>query len=299
MNLNLPPKNATPTTENIATLKEGLSSVIAFHPRSVNPWDFYEVVDAYLGPWGKSGYPIGYGKYYCIAFNTNPHLQANLTTRDWVRKTTLALQVPLRDLIVQKFIDKTLNSITEPEFRAFAFNAHPRAYTNGGLTLVTMAAPEMLPIIASIPYKEFSPDTENFSATIKQVLVTMGIVIPQAGAVFASTLAGPAHTGIFRRAIQMDYAAMREEQGVFNWLNETQRILESGQLDNISSLNKLTAKLSSIAFNDLFLSQKAKMLIDIAVRRKHIVAEYYRKQIAMNPQLVDSINKIEPGWNQW
>ena len=69
-------------------------------PQSIEPWTFYEEVDNFLGPWGNSGYPIGYGKYYCVAFNSNEKLRANPQTADWIRRTTIVLQEALRDFIM-------------------------------------------------------------------------------------------------------------------------------------------------------------------------------------------------------
>jgi hypothetical protein len=39
-----------------------------------------------------------------------------------VRRTTIALQEPLRDLVLDRFRARTLDRLTEPELRAFAFN---------------------------------------------------------------------------------------------------------------------------------------------------------------------------------
>lgn len=96
MPLTLPPKNAPATPQNVSALRQGLTSVIAGHPGAIEPWTFYEELNAYLGPWGMQGYPIAYGKVYCMAFNGNEELARNPQTREWVRKTTVALQEPLR-----------------------------------------------------------------------------------------------------------------------------------------------------------------------------------------------------------
>jgi hypothetical protein len=112
MPLQLPPKSAPANPANMKALNDGLTSVIAGHPGSIDPWTFYEVLDDYLGPWKNNGYPIAYGKYYCILFNQNEKLQRNAQTRDWVRRTTVALQEPLRDFVVQRLRAGTLASVT-------------------------------------------------------------------------------------------------------------------------------------------------------------------------------------------
>jgi len=107
MPLKLPSKNAAATRENVKELEDGLTSVVAGHPGSINPWTFYEEIDTHLGPWGSKGYPIGYGKFYCQLFSENEKLRQNPQTADWVRRTTVALQEPLRDYIVLRFKQQT------------------------------------------------------------------------------------------------------------------------------------------------------------------------------------------------
>ena len=98
----LPAKSSTVSAANIKALHDGLTSVIAGHTGALEPWTFYEVPDDYLGPWKDKGYPIAYGKYYCVAFNKNDKLSRNPQTSEWVRKTTIALQEPLRDFVVTR-----------------------------------------------------------------------------------------------------------------------------------------------------------------------------------------------------
>jgi len=54
MPLSLPIKTAPPNPTNIRVLEDGLTSVIAGHPQSIQPWTFYEELDQYLGPWGNT-----------------------------------------------------------------------------------------------------------------------------------------------------------------------------------------------------------------------------------------------------
>src|SRR6202048_465778 len=161
MSLSLPSKTAKPTPENVRTLEAALTSAIAGHPQSIEPWTFYEELDRYVGPWGDKGYPIAYGKFYCIAFNTNEKLMANAQTAEWVRRTTIKLQEPLRDYVVARFRAGTLPKLTESELRQFAFSVHPAAYDSGGLALVTLVAPELIEVIVTIPAAEFDPRSDN------------------------------------------------------------------------------------------------------------------------------------------
>jgi hypothetical protein len=123
----------------------------------------------YLGPWGNKRYPIAYGKFHCVAVNTNEKLMANAQTADWVRRTTIKLQEPLRDFVVAQFRTGSLPKLTESELRQYAFSVHPAAYDRGGLAVVTLVAPELIKVIVTIPAVEFDPRSENFGPTVKQI----------------------------------------------------------------------------------------------------------------------------------
>ena len=68
MTLPLPPKSAC-TPADAPTVNALLDSCIAYRSTATSTYQFYEEIDAWLGPWGGSGYPIGYGKKYNILFS--------------------------------------------------------------------------------------------------------------------------------------------------------------------------------------------------------------------------------------
>ena len=207
-------KTAPPTKENINRLRLELTSVIVGHVNASDPWTFYEVVDQFLGPWGPSGYPIGYGKYYCVLFNGNEKLQDDPETSAWVAKTTTKLQELLRDAILQRFQAGTLGSITEPELKAIAFDTHPAAYDAGGLSRVVLVAPELLPTIMLIPKAQYIPFYGNSLATAEQIVITIGMISGKVVGGALAAAAGPAHTGIFQKASQESgpYAILAEQR---------------------------------------------------------------------------------------
>lgn len=295
----LPAKTAPATPAHIKSLHDGLTSVIAGHAGSIDPWTFYEVLDEYLGPWKERGYPIAYGKFYCVAFNGNEKLQRNPQTREWVRKTTVALQEPLRDYVVERFRAGTLARLTEAELREVAFAAHPKAYVQGGLTMVTLVAPELLPVIALIPRAQFNPASDNFGATIRQVLATMEMVLPQAAGMMLAAAAGPAHSGLFARAAQMDARSVQQDMAFNRWLSETRRRLAAGELDHFVLLSRLTDRLNATPFGDQGWARAARELIQQADGRKRLLARYYRDLVAKNPALAPELDKSQPGWRQW
>ena len=194
-----PPKDSRPTPERSAALTEWLTAHVAGHALAVNTYTFYEVIDRYLGPWGSRGYPIAYGKRYNVLFSTNRTLMAHPVASAWVWKTTILLQKALVDFIVARYDAGTLGRLTEAELRAAAFDSHPLAYTEGGLALVTLVAPELVPEIAKIPSAEFNPASENFGASVEQVITTGGMVAPRMlGDLIAAAM--PAHSRSLRVA---------------------------------------------------------------------------------------------------
>src|SRR3954447_10705244 len=99
--LNLPPKSIIRCdSETAQYVNDELTSVIAGHVNALTTYQFYEEIDNWLGPWGNTGYPIAYGKFYNVAFSTNPKLDNNAQARQWVWKTTILLQEALRDYLV-------------------------------------------------------------------------------------------------------------------------------------------------------------------------------------------------------
>ena len=93
MSFALPPPSALAADAKTAQLvHDELTSVIAGNPRATTTYRFYEELDAWLGPWGPRGYPIGYGKFCNRAFTTHRALNRDPLTRRWVWKTAVLLQ---------------------------------------------------------------------------------------------------------------------------------------------------------------------------------------------------------------
>jgi hypothetical protein len=282
MNMKLPAKGGPVTEAKVMELEHGLTSVIAGHAGAINPWTFYEVLDEYLGPWGAKGYPIGYGKKYCILFSENEKLQQNVTTRKWAWKTTIVLQEALRNFVVAQFRQGKLASLTEPQLRQYAFDTHPVAYTKGGLTLVVIVAPELVGEIVSIPSSEFLPVSPNFSRSLRQVFSTGGIVVPELAGMSLAGLAGPAHTGLFSRAARRDMARQSEEINLNNSLGLLKDSIENGRLDDLLVLDEVIGKLNGTEFPDAGFARFAREIISSANSRKCVLVSRYKSQ-ANNP----------------
>jgi hypothetical protein len=264
--------------------------VIAGHPEASTTFQFYEEIDHWLGPWGKTGYPIAYGKFYNVAFTTNAKLMANPTTKQWVWKTTILLQQAIRDYVAKRVEDCTIGAITEGELRAAAFASHPQSYDKGGLAMVCLTAPELVPVIATIPSAEFNPASDNFWPTVKQVFDTVDRVLPEMTGNALAAAAGPAHTGIFSRAVDMDQRRFFQEQAIGRELSDVKNAIQRGDLDNIPVLDKLIAKLDSTEFPDMGFARMAKDVVDTAKARRSILVNLYNELLKQSPEVKGRID---------
>lgn len=295
MPLPLPPKSLIRGDEQTARfVHEQLTSVIAGHPQATTTYRFYEELDTWLGPWGEQGYPMGYGKFYNIAFTSNRKLMSNPTTREWLWRTTILLQEALRDYVVGRVRNGSLPSLTEAELRQAAFESHPLAYTRAGLSNVVFVAPELLLLIASIPGKEFNPTEENFEATVVQVLRTVGIIGPQAIATVAVALAGPAHNGMLARAAQMDRRNLLNELAASRELGQLKRLIEQGAVDHIPLLDRIIARLNARQFHNQGEAQFAREVVSAAELRRQRLVRYYNDLLREHEDVRRRINRQFP-----
>lgn len=293
-----PAKNASASAANVQALERWLNAHVAGHALAAHTYTFYEVIDTYLGPWGASGYPINYGKRYNVLFTTNQTLMANNTTRTWVWRTTIFLQEALVTFILGRFRAGTLARLTEPELRAAAFASHPHAYTQGGLALVALTAPELIPTITTIPGAEFSPTSPNIGATISQVVSTAGMVIPRTlGNLIAAAM--PAHSGSLVRAHQRDQSAFRAMIQLNQYLAGIRRGIEGGQLNSIRTLDGITNELLRHQYPDQGFARAANEVIRLANERKRTLARQFQAEIQRNASLRAVYNRTQPGWEQW
>ena len=287
MALNLPPKATIKSDNETAKLVfDQLTSVIVGHAGATTTYRFYEEVDAWLGPWGKNGYPIGYGKAYNIKFNQNARLMADPATRRWVRKTTIYLQESMRDFIVDCVRKGTLRSLAEPQLREAAFKSHPYAYDKGGLAQVIIVSPELIPFVAAIPYVEYVPIlSDNFSATLKQVVLTTGRMAPQVLKALLVAVAHPLSPGVRQASRDEDKREQSAKQGIKKELLELKSAIPQGRLDNKLYLDSLINGLNAREFPDQETARLASDVIDLAKKRQAFV------RMAVH----SSANQVMPG----
>jgi hypothetical protein len=295
---NAPPsRSSKPTPDRVKALDNWLLSLTHGHPKAKEPWTFYEEIEAYLGPFGEKGYPIGYGKKYCVLFNNDVTLARSPVAREWVRRTTILLQTYIRLYVVSRYEKGTLDSLTEEELRQAAFASHPLAYTRGGLTLVVLVAPHLVGEIVSIPSTEFFGG--NAASSWAQALETGELVVPEASGTVLAGFAGPAHTGLFARAAEKDRQEFQHRIRVGEYLTELKKAIEAGKLDRIAWLERVTKNLNSTEYPDGAMSKFAGEVVGTADVRKKLLAARYRQEIRLSPELRKLYDGYDPGWDRW
>jgi len=290
-----PAKTSTPTAANQRALEDWLLSIMAFRAGTDGkPWTFYEEVDKYLGPWDTKGYPIAYGKKYCVLFSQDERLAADPAGSAWIRHTLILLQVALKDFILARYRKGTLGALTEPEFRKAAFDSHPRAYTEGGLTMVVMISPLLALHVAAIPAVEFEPWSPNFGSTVGQVVITSGMVLPRGVAILLATAAGPAHTGIFARAMAMDRERLATEMALGTGIFNARAAIAGGRCDNVMLLDRLKRTVSTMEMPNASLAGAARSLIATIDARRAYVLSRYQREVQVDPDLYPIFRLFDP-----
>lgn len=292
MILDLPPiKQIQYGEDSVRAVYNTMTSLIVGHNAAHTTYRFYEVIDQWLGPWGENGYPIAYGKFYNIVFNTNKKLAGNAAASAWVRKTTILLQQSVRDYIILRMRRRNLAMMTEPELRAAAFDSHARCYTDGGLAQVMVLAPELVPVIALLPLKEFNPLGPNFKATISQVFETMGRVAAISPSFVIRAMVGPVHQGLFARASRQDAVDRLGPQRMALGLARIGRMIDAGEFDDLAALKTIIERLQRMEFSERIMGILADKIIDKARRRSADLTKYYHGLLIHSPALQDQFAK--------
>lgn len=293
-------KNGAATPQSIAALDSWLEVITAYHPLTVGkPWLFYEHVDKFLGPWGAKGYPMTYGYKYCHLFALSRPLNADPAAAKWVQRTLLLLQQELHRYIMQRFRSGTLGALTAGEFQQAAFDSHPKAYTEGGLTMVVLLAPELVPVVAAIPRAEFTPSSPTFKSSVKQVVDTTGIVLPQLIANILAIGAGPAHNQTLSVAVARDRAAFLQDRALALKLGQARALVQGGRCDHLDVLDRLRTALEMTTFVDISAGSVASDLVDDIERRMNYVNLRYQRETARDRSLRDVFDEFDEDSCTW
>ncbi|MCC6535892.1 MAG: hypothetical protein IT531_25355 [Burkholderiales bacterium] len=290
--VDLPPKSAKPSLLLTERMRSELEAIRAYRPRPPTSYTFYEVVDQWLGPWGKEGYPIGYGKYYNILFTESKQLMASDIGRTWVQKTTVCLQDALIELVATEFGKGKLGALTEPELREVAFESHVDCYIGAGLSRVLLEDPFLIPIVAAIPAAEFVPGSGNAAASWGQALEA-GARAPAVALGWLVAVSMPAHSGVLRRAARMDMQRFTHEMTFATRLGQLKDSIEKGRFDNPDSLNEVIASLERTELPDAQDLQYVRSVLSAATARQGMLLERYRKEKERAPKEVrEAIDKV-------
>lgn len=293
-------KSSAPTAENVKALDEWLTSITAFHPLTAGkPWIFYEQIDAFLGPWGAAGYPIAYGRKYCQLFYGDQVLRQNPAGAQWVQRTLLFLQDELHKYIMARFRAGTLGTITADQLRDAAFDSHPKAYTQAGLTMVALVSRGLLKEIVQIPATEYRPTSPGFGRTVKQVAITTTIVVPEIIANVVGTFSGPAHNQSWRVASARDAASFQNDRLASIKLDQIRILVKQGQCDHLDTLDALRASLESTTFADEGADNFAATVVQEIARRAAYVNLRYQRESARDRELRDIFQEFDERACTW
>ena len=93
--------------------------------------------------------------------------------------------------------------------------------------------------------------------------MTMGIVLPSdVGILVAAAM--PVHSGLFRVAVARDMQEQIQDTQLIRWLNDTDKALRAGRLNNISVLTKITSRLNATQFGNQMLARaRARLSISL------------------------------------
>ncbi len=282
-----PSKFAPATPENVNALAAWLDAITAFGiAADGHPWLFYEKLDEYLGPWGESGYLIGYGKKYCKLFYEDEHLQRNRAGRAWVIRTLQLLQNALKDFVLDHFRKGTLGIMPPDELKRAAFKSHAQAYTEGGLTLVLIVSPGLIRHIVEIPIGEFLPWKQNARASWSQAFETAGISASEALDHVQTAIS----FGGYGDAHHLDTMAIDHIYEVNDALRVVRRLLESGRLDHVGRLDEIEERLEGARWPDHDMAEAASSLLsEVRFRRGRVFARYLQE--SKNDRSLEAIYK--------
>jgi hypothetical protein len=214
-------------------------------------------------------------------------------------RTLLLLQTELKAFVLERYRQGTLPKLTESELRQVAFDSHPKAYTKGGLTMLAMIEPLLLREIAAIPRADFNPMSESFGATVKQVLETARIALPEGVGFILASSAGPAHTGVISHARARDRARLHRDMQMGEALADVRRSIVGGRCDNLVLLARLRDALSQMDFGDGVLCIAAREVVKEIERRQVYVAGRYAREVSRDPALLSIFRSLDDLACRW
>lgn len=117
---------------------------------------------------GPSGYPIGYGLYYCEKFSAL-RSQMSAAGQAWVTDTMLCLQ---SDLVIY---GNGLQNTTCSALKAYAFGTHADCYVKSGIC--ALPPTDWVKIIKTVSIKELFSSLDALKATLQTVKGCVGFYV--------------------------------------------------------------------------------------------------------------------------
>jgi hypothetical protein len=274
------------TSDSIWKVQKRLTDSIAYKSQARYPWTFYEVLDEILGGYGPSGYPTAQGKFYCMAFNANKSLMSNPSTANWVKMSTVKLQEELTNFVVDNLKKNKGRKITESELKNAAQRAYSYIFDDGGLRSAIAEAPDILPIIRTLPGKEGLNHGPDFRGALSETFNILERILPD-GVIdyLVSSISIPNFSSLIRMSYNLDKDDYTDEMT----LNEGQHIVSeyiiTGYLDDYDVLNFIVDALKFNNFDEDKDLAMARTFVMQAEARMGLMRNYYAQLRSVRPTL--------------
>jgi hypothetical protein len=278
------------TSDSIFNTRNRLNNVIAYKVMAPTPWTFYEVLDDLLGNYGNNGYPLFSGRFYCMAFNSNHKLMIDLATSSWVKTSTVKLQEMIRDFVIEYLKKNTGQRISEIDLRSSAQRAFNFVFDDAGMRTAINTAPEILPILKTIPGKETLSYGPKFRDTLTQTFLDLSGMFPGTLEEFTSGIDLPEFKAILKMAFNRNAETYPNELKLDRNLHDVTLNLMTGKLDNKDVLKYLVNNLKFKVFIDQKHNMMAREICIKANIRRSLIADYYAPLISIRSNLASLLD---------
>ena len=164
---------------------------------------------------------------------------------------------------------------------------------------MALNSPQMIPHIWHLPHKEFSPLSQNFNASVQQVLATIEKVVPETAGVALAVLAGPAHTRSLQYAQGNDINAAQGHRQAIDSLNWLKGAIRRKELAGVpATLDEIIRRLHAREFPDLRTAALAREVIEAARVRKKALAFVFCMEVYQDPSLRPFYDQCLEGWER-
>jgi hypothetical protein len=101
------------------------------------------------------------------------------------------------------------------------------------------------------------------------------------------------------RAADKDRLEFQRRIQLGEYLTDLKKGIDSGRIERIAWLDRVTKQLDGIEFPDAALKKLAGDIVTAADARKKALAASYRQEVKLVPALQAQYDAYDPGWSRW